>query len=74
MSTLESAPATFTFGNCDDPHAVGDPACSTCWNGPWPCGGGCPGLVHTEFGDENADCDYWLYSRCDACGSDASAG
>lgn len=69
MSTQETAPVTFTFGNCDDDHTIGDADCTGCWRTPWPCDGDCPGLVHNEFGDENADCDYWLYSRCDVCGA-----
>ena len=23
-----------------------------------------------DFGDENSDCDYWLYKKCDECGED----
>lgn len=28
----------------------------------------CGGLIHAEFGDEDADCNFWLYTRCDKCG------
>lgn len=30
--------------------------------------GGCKGLVHADFGDENGDGDYWIYTLCDKCG------
>nr|WP_276975929.1 dual specificity protein phosphatase [Ferrimicrobium acidiphilum] len=55
-------------------HFAGDGSCYEGW-----CGGsygypklctrqGCEGLVHAEFGDENPDCDYWLYTKCDIRG------
>lgn len=60
----------------DERHAVGDRGCEEGW-----CSGGlgsypklcdstdgCPGLVHAAFGDENADGDYWLFTKCDVCG------
>jgi hypothetical protein len=48
-------------------HAVGDKECSGCWGEyPKPCS--CGGLIHAEFGDENADGDYWLMYTCDKCG------
>jgi len=28
----------------------------------------CGGDVHSHFGDENADMDYWLYYHCHKCG------
>jgi hypothetical protein len=24
-------------------------------------------LIHADFGDEDADSNYWLYTRCDKC-------
>jgi len=52
-------------------HEIGDSDCCEGW-----CGGGfsyprqceCGGLIHADFGDENSDCDYWLYTKCDKCG------
>jgi hypothetical protein len=51
-------------------HDRGDPACEQCWKGwPQPCEmENCDGQVHAEFGDENADCEYWLILECDTCG------
>lgn len=49
-----------------EPHTVGDTRCSDCWARPKRCE--CGGLVHTEFGDYDANYSYWLYSRCDRCG------
>ena len=74
MSTPETptvqTSVTFTFGDSDDPHTVGDPECGAGWCGgtgyPAPCE--CGGLVHANFGDENTDGDYWIYRRCDRCG------
>lgn len=52
---------------CGNAHEVGDTECGECWsNYPKPCK--CGGLVHTDFGDEDADCNYWLYCKCDKCG------
>ena len=28
----------------------------------------CAGDVHSHFGDENSDCDYWLIIHCHKCG------
>lgn len=57
------------LGDPENDHPIGDADCPTCWpNYPRPCARGCPGLVHAEFGDENADCEYWLYTKCDVCG------
>jgi hypothetical protein len=52
-------------------HTVGDEDCSQCWSdGPLECTEeDCSGLLHTEFGDENYNGDYWLYYLCDVCGS-----
>jgi hypothetical protein len=50
-------------------HAVGDVACAESYCGgnyPKPCE--CGGLIHADFGDENWDGDYWLYTKCDRCG------
>lgn len=50
-------------------HLIGNRACEEGW-----CGNGhpkicdCGGLVHADFGDENADGDYWLHTKCDKCG------
>lgn len=49
-------------------HEIGDTDCKECWSGyPKPCR--CGGLIHATFGDENYDMDYWLYYKCDKCGS-----
>lgn len=66
-------PDTFQVGDIDYQHRIGDPNCREGWcmGGvfPKPCDKkGCDGLVHADFGDENADCDYWLYTKCDKCG------
>jgi hypothetical protein len=58
----------FTFGESADVHTVGDRECEGCWRQPEPhnCeASGC--LEHNVFGDENADCDYWLYTLGDLC-------
>ena len=50
-------------------HIVGDENCCQGWCGeeyPKPCS--CGGLIHADFGDEDIDCNYWLYTRCDKCG------
>lgn len=62
---------TINVGDSGVDHPVGIEGCRACWNGyPMPCREeGCAGLVHTTFGDENADMDYWLYYKCDVCGS-----
>lgn len=52
-------------------HEIGNKDCSEGWCGlsfPVPCK--CGGLIHADFGDENADCEYWLYKKCDKCGED----
>lgn len=50
------------------PHVRGSKSCGYCWpNFPEPCK--CGGLIHASFGDENDDCEYWLYYRCDKCDS-----
>jgi len=61
--------ATFHFGDVEYDHVIGDPDCTECWTTPAPsheCDqSGC--LEHTQFGDENADCEYWLYRMGDLC-------
>jgi hypothetical protein len=59
----------FDFGDLEYDHVVGAEVCEPCWSG-YPqqheCGMiGC--LLHAQFGDENADCDYWLYEMGDLC-------
>ena len=53
-------------------HVRGDATCTAGWCGtsyPKPCAvDGCTGLVHANFGDENSNGDYWLYTQCDVCG------
>jgi hypothetical protein len=52
-------------------HTVGDENCCQGWCNtggfPKPCP--CGGLIHADFGDEDSDCNYWLYTKCDRCGS-----
>jgi hypothetical protein len=54
-------------------HVVGDEDCAEGWCGseyPKPCDEeDCDGLIHADFGDEDYDGDYWLYTECDKCGS-----
>jgi hypothetical protein len=53
-------------------HEVGNKDCDAGWCGssgyPRPCK--CGGLIHADFGDEDSDCNYWLYLKCDKCGED----
>ena len=61
-----------TFSIDQQDHFVGDEDCDSCWHTPKKCKW-CddpenPGLVHTQFGDENYHGDYWLYYECDKCG------
>ena len=54
-------------------HEIGNEKCSAGWcdNGlRWPKPCQCGGLIHADFGDEDADCNYWLYKKCDKCGED----
>ena len=66
---------TFSFGEDDYEHRIGDKECDEGWcNGytfPMPCQ--CGGLIHANFGDEDSDCNYWLYKACDKCGLDYEA-
>ncbi len=51
-------------------HIIGDKECNKGWcsidSYPKQCK--CGGLIHADFGDENWDGDYWLYTKCDKCG------
>ena len=43
-------------------HTVGNKYCREGWCGStYPKSCTCGGLIHADFGDENANCDYWLY-------------
>ena len=62
---------TFSMGdmNYSVGHEVGNKNCPECWyNEVKTCESCNEGLVHTCFGDENSDGDYWLYYLCDKCG------
>ena len=54
----------------DAHHLIGNKDCKEDWCGshgyPELCK--CGGLIHAAFGDENYDCEYWLYEECDRCG------
>lgn len=54
-------------------HIVGNKKCREGWcsgvDGRFPKLCKCGGLIHAEFGDEDFDGDYWLYHKCDKCGS-----
>lgn len=50
-----------------DEHLEGNMNCDACWSG-WPRRHECGGLMHSSFGDENANGDYWLVYKCDRCG------
>ncbi len=51
-------------------HIRGNEECTEGWcgNQGYPKRCGCGGLVHADFGDEDFDGDYWLYTKCDKCG------
>ena len=51
-------------------HLVGDTHCVEGWcdGGNYPASCECGGLIHAEFGGENAGFDYWIYTKCDQCG------
>jgi hypothetical protein len=62
---------TFQVGDLAYEHERGNRECTSGWCGnqfPLPCE--CGGLVHADFGDEDSDCNYWLYKKCDRCGED----
>ena len=47
-------------------HEKGNKDCPECWDKETllcQCGG----IIHTDFGDENSDGDYWLYKTCENC-------
>lgn len=52
-------------------HIKGNKECTEGWcggNAGYPKVCSCGGLIHADFGDENSDGDYWLYTKCDICG------
>lgn len=52
-------------------HKIGDIHCQAGWCNDrtgYPRDCKCGGLIHADFGDENNDCEYWLYKKCDKCG------
>jgi hypothetical protein len=58
-----------------DEHETGNPDCKSGWCNlgyPKPCE--CGGLIHADWGDENSDGDYWLYTKCDKCGESDGIG
>lgn len=76
----EQATATFDFGErLGNDHLIGNADCDEGWCGghgyPKPCenltregAGVCAGLIHANWGDENFNGDYWIYTKCDVCG------
>ena len=65
---MGSERVVFHFGDVEYNHVVGAEECDACWSHPTPheCGTeGC--LEHSQFGDENADGDYWCYRLGDLC-------
>ena len=48
-----------------DEHIFGDEECEGCWKSPVRCD--CGGLIHNQFGDEDSNCNYWLYEFCENC-------
>ena len=58
---------------CEEEHEIGNEKCEVGWCGRtfgYPKRCECDGLIHAAFGDENRDCDYWLYTKCDKCGKE----
>lgn len=52
-------------------HVIGNKKCNEGWcnkGSHYPKQCVCGGLIHADFGDENRDGDYWLYTKCDKCG------
>lgn len=71
MKRLKEAVRAFKYFRVDsyDDHERGNKDCPRCWyEEASPCV--CGGLIHSEFGDEDIDCNYWLYYKCDRCGDD----
>lgn len=65
---MSDAIAVFNFGEFGGTdHRAGDPNCEDCWIG-YPQRCHCGGLIHSNFGDEDWDGDYWLETKCDKCG------
>jgi hypothetical protein len=65
---VTTARETFQVGDVDYEHEIGNDDCGPCWMGyPQPCDK-CDGLVHADWGDEDPDDNYWLYTKCDRCG------
>jgi len=62
----------YFYVSCEstEKHRVGNPDCNVEWCGidGYPKRCKCGGLIHADFGDENEDCEYWLYEKCDRCG------
>lgn len=55
----------------DYSHVIGNKKCNEGWcnkGSHYPIECECGGLIHADFGDENRDGDYWLYTKCDKCG------
>ncbi len=59
----------FIVGDYATDHQVGDANCGACWSPPGPCNDCDGGLVHSSWGDYSSDDSYWLYYKCDGCGS-----
>jgi len=55
-------------------HVIGEDTCRICFGRDFPLKCKCGGLVHSDFGDEDSDCNYWLYKKCDRCGEDYDLG
>lgn len=70
--SVEREPLSETFDVSGEglyAHRRGNKDCTEGWCGnayPKPCS--CGGLIHADFGDEDADCNYWLWTKCDRCG------
>jgi len=61
----------FGIGEDFSSHIVGDEDCEEDWCGSrcgYPRKCVCGGLIHAVWGDEDSDCNFWLYTRCDKCG------
>jgi hypothetical protein len=71
---MTETPATFDVsGEGVYQHPVGDAFCSEGWCGMgfgYPEACECGGLIHADWGDTDTDDNYWLYKKCDVCGSD----
>lgn len=74
LTNTEKVIRTFSFGDPTiskpDEHEIGNYNCEIGWCGTdgYPKKCSCGGLIHAEFGDDNWDGDYWLYTKCDRCG------